>query len=324
MNMVSTLRGKAALPARRGKAFMVFLLLILLFPPATLGAEGLSVVTTLFPLKEFAQSVGGKRVTVRLLLPPGAEPHTWEPKPSDIVRLSHADLFIYIGAELEPRAHSIVKSLDNATIQIIAVSRGIPLIRADEVHHHAGHDTKEELAHGEGDPHIWLDFEYSQAIVDRIEDAFSKKDPEWAEYYRKNADDYKEKLKDLDLQYKKTLSNCASREFILGSHAAFAYMARRYGLKQISLYGVSPNSEPTPRKMAEVISMAKDHRVKAIYYEELVSDKLARAIAKEVGAETLVLNPGANLTKAQIESKITFLSLMERNLENLRNGLSCE
>ena len=322
--MVSRPRERTELCARMRKALIVFLLLIFSFFPAMLRAEGLSVVTTLFPLKEFAQSVGGERVKVRLLLPPGAEPHTWEPKPSDIVRLSHADVFIYIGAEMEPRAHSIVKSSDNATLQIIEVSRGIPLIRVDEAHHHAAHGDKEELTHGAVDPHIWLDFEYSQAIVDKIEHALGKKDPEWAEYYRKNADDYKEKLKNLDLKYKEVLSNCECREFILGSHAAFAYMARRYGLKQISLYRVSPNSEPTPKKMVEVIRMAKKHRVKAIYFEELLSDKLARTIAREVGAETLVLNPGANLTKAEIESEITFLSLMEKNLENLKYGLNCE
>jgi zinc transport system substrate-binding protein len=101
-------------------------------------------------------------------------------------------------------------------------------------------------------------------------------------------------------------------------------MARRYGLEQIALYGVSPNSEPTPKKMAEVIRMAKDHRVKAIFFEDLVNDRLARTIAREVGVETLVLHPGANLTKAQIEAEITFLSLMEENLENLKYGLSCK
>jgi zinc transport system substrate-binding protein len=214
--------------------------------------------------------------------------------------------------------------LDDATIQIIEVSHGIPLIRVDDDPHHAGHESEEELSHGEADPHIWLDFEYAQTIVDKIEAALSKRDPEWTEYYRENANAYREQLKDLDQQYKNTLSNCESREFILGSHAAFAYMARRYRLHQISLYRVSPNSEPTPKRMAEIIRMAQKHRVKAIYFEELVSDRLARAIAREVGAETLVLNPGANLTKAQIESEVTFLSLMEQNLENLRSGLNCE
>jgi len=324
MNMVCPARKRDDSGGCSQKALIGFLLLVLSLSPAMLRAEGLSAVTTLFPLKEFAQSIGGERVTVSLLLPPGAEPHTWEPKPSDIARLSHADVFICIGAGMEPRAHSIVTSLDNPTIEIVEVSRSIPLIRLDEAHYHGRHNDKDELAHGAVDPHIWLDFEYSQAIVDTIERAFDNKDPEWTEYYRRNAEQYKEKLQELDLKYQKVLSTCKCREFILGSHAAFAYMARRYGLKQIALYGVSPNSEPTPQKMAEVIRMAKKHQVKAIFFEELVSDKLARTIAREVGVETLVLSPGANLTKAQIESEITFLSLMEQNLEHLKYGLNCE
>jgi len=300
------------------------LLLSLLIIPPKVFAERFSIVTTIFPLKEFAQAVGGERVSVHLLLPPGAEPHTWDPRPSDIVKLSHADVFIYIGAEMEPWIHGILKSLDNPTLQIIEASHAIPLISTNKAHHHGEHSHKEELTHGGVDPHIWLNFEYDQKTVDNISSAFSKKDPEGAEYYRKNAEEYKEKLKNLDLKFKKELRICECKAFILGSHAAFAYMAKRYGLQQISLYGVSPNSEPTPKKMAEVIALAKKYQVRAIYFEELVSDKLAKAIAKEVGAKTLVLNPGANLTKTQIESGVTFLSLMEKNLENLKYGLICQ
>lgn len=322
--MGNTVRKRTESRSRKRKALTIFLLLIFTMFPKMPRAEGLSVVTTLFPLKEFAQSVGGTRVTVHLLLPPGSEPHTWEPMPSDIVRLSQADVFIYIGAEMEPRAHSIVRSSDNVTMHIVEASRSIPHMKIEEARHHGEHGHEGGSTHGEVDPHIWLDFAYSQAIVDSIGHAFTTKDPKWAEYYRRNADDYKQKLKDLDLKYHEVLSTCTCKEFVLGSHAAFAYMARRYGLEQIALYGVSPNSEPTPRKMAEVIRMAKKHQVKAIFFEELVSDKLARTIAREVGVDTLVLHPGANLTKAQLEAETTFISLMEKNLENLKYGLSCE
>lgn len=110
----------------------------------------------------------------------------------------------------------------------------------------------------------------------------------------------------------------------MGSHAAFAYLAQQYGLTQIALYGISPNAEPTPKKMAEVITAAKHYQAKAIYYEELVSDKLAKTIAQETGAKTLVLSTGENLTQKQIEAKVSFLALMEQNLENLKYGLACK
>jgi ABC-type metal ion transport system, periplasmic component/surface adhesin len=299
-------------------------LLILIFP-FTLRAENVSVITTIFPLKEFAQAVGGERVKVTQLLPPGAEAHTWEPTPSDIVKLSRADVFIYIGAEMEPWVHEILKTLENPRLVIIEASQGLSLLGADhaealgEEHHH-NHDSN----HKGFDPHIWLNFDYDQKIVDKITEALSKKDPEGILRYQRNAEAYKAKLRDLDLRYRKDLGKCNSKEIILGSHAAFGYLVKQYGLTQIPLYGLSPNAEPTPKKMAAVITLAKKYRAKAIYYEELVSDKLAKAIAEEVGAKILVLNPGANLTKKQIETKVTFLALMEQNLENLTYGLTCK
>jgi len=304
--------------------FFVLLLTVLFFS-LPLRAENVSVITTIFPLKEFAQAVGGDRVKVTQLLPPGAEAHTWEPKPSDIVKLSRADVFIYIGAEMEPWVHEILKTLENPKLVIIEASQGLSLLGADhaealgEEHHHK-HDSN----HKGFDPHIWLNFDYDQKIVDKITEALSKKDPEGILRYQRNAEAYKAKLRDLDLRYRKDLGKCNSKEIILGSHAAFGYLVKQYGLTQIPLYGLSPNAEPTPKKMAEVITLAKKYRAKAIYYEELVSDKLAKAIAQEVGAKILVLNPGANLTKKQIETKVTFLTLMEQNLEHLKYGLTCK
>jgi zinc transport system substrate-binding protein len=306
------------------KRLLYFLLFLFIFFPEAC-AEQYSVMTTIFPLTDFTQAVGGDRVKVTQLLPPGAEAHTWEPKPSDIVKLSRADVFICIGAEMEPWVSGILKTIENPKLIIIEASQGLSLLRADqadaggEKHHHSNEST-----HGRFDPHIWLNFDYDQKIVDKIAGVLSKRGPAGSGYYRKNAEAYKAKLRDLDLRYRKELEKCNSKEIILGSHAAFAYLARQYGLTQIPLYGISPNAEPTPKKMAEVITLAKKYRARAIYYEELVSDKLAKTIAQEVGAKILVLNPGANLTKKQIETKVTFLALMEQNLENLKYGLACK
>lgn len=300
--------------------FIPYFLLSLLLLPLALSAENLLVITSIFPLKEFAQAVGGERVNVTLLLPPGAEPHTWEPKPSDVVGLSKADIFIYIGAQMEPWVNGVLKAVDNPKVQVIEASQGLLLLGTEQAKNH----PPKEVARGGFDPHIWLNFEYDQKIVDTIVKVLSKKDPDGSEYYQRNGGAYKQRLRELDLNYKNGLSNCGSREFVLGGHAAFAYLAQKYGLKQVALYGISPNSEPTPQKMAEVIEMAKKYRVQAIYFEELVSDKLAKAIAKEVRAKTLVLNDGANLTRTEIKSKVTFISIMEKNLENLKYGLNCQ
>jgi len=299
--------------------FLVFLFMVL--PEAV--AEQCSVLTTIFPLTEFAQAVGGDRVKVTQLLPPGAEVHTWEPKPSDVVKLSRADVFLYIGAEMEPWVSGILKTIENPRLIIIESIQGLPLLRADETESHDSYH-KHESGQVRYDPHIWLNFDYDQKIVDKITAALSKRDPEGISLYQRNAEAYKVKLRDLDQRYRKELGRCDSKEIILGGHAAFGYLAKQYGLIQIPLYGISPNAEPTPKKMAEVITLAKHYQTKAIYYEELVSDKLAKTIAQEAEAKILVLSTGENLTKKQIEAKVSFLALMEQNLENLKYGLACK
>jgi zinc transport system substrate-binding protein len=177
---------------------------------------------------------------------------------------------------------------------------------------------------GKNDPHIWLDFSLNMNIVDMIASAFSEKDPANAAYYRANAEIYKSKLDALDREYQSSLSPCRQRQMILGGHSAFGYLTQRYGLQQIALYGISPNAEPTPKKLAEVVQAAKNHKVKFIFFESLVNPKLAQVLAKEAGLGTLLLHTGHNVTKEQIKNKTTFLELMEINLNNLRRGLGCD
>jgi zinc transport system substrate-binding protein len=285
--------------------------------------QKLTSITTLFPLYEFSRAVGKERVQVNLLLPPGAEPHTWEPKPSDIAKISKADFFIFIGLDMEPWVGSILKTVKGSNLKVVEVSKGFHnLVESDHESH-----GKTPPTHGKPekmDPHIWLDFSLDMKIVDTIVAAFAERDPSSASFFRANGDDYKSKLDVLDRQYRASLLKCRHRQIILGGHSAFAYLARRYGLEQIALYGLSPNAEPTSKKLTELIQLSKKNGVKVIYFEELLNPKLARVMAKEAGMETLPLNAGHNLTKDQQKQKITFLDLMEKNRENLTRGLECE
>lgn len=281
----------------------------IVFLSSSAAAARLAVVTTAFPLTEFARAVGGAEVEVRQLLPPGAESHTWDPTPGDIVMLSKAEVFIWIGPAMEPWVPGVLRSLGTKGLELIEASQGAALIM--------GHE-------GAPDPHVWLDFEYDRRIIDRIVTTFTRCRPEHASVFARNADEYKARLHLLDRTYANTLKGCRKKEIVLGGHAAFGYMARRYGLTQIAVYGLSPDAEPTPRKMAEIIDLAKHLQVSAVYFEELVSDKLATVIAQEAGAKTLILNPGHNLTQRQMVEQVTFLDLMQKNLENLTEGLGCE
>lgn len=295
---------------------IVFCVLILTRPLFSENSK-IKIVATVFPLMEFSRAVCGERGEVSLLLPPGAEIHTWNPRPSDIVKISSADLFIYVGANLEPWIHDLLKSIKNPALRILEASRDLPLLEVLTDSHRHGH------SHGELDPHIWLDFELDQIIVDRIAALLSGIDAKYSSFYQHNAASYKEKLHLLHDQFLDGLEECACRVVILGGHSAFGYLARKYNLQQISLYGLSPDSKPTPRQMIEVVELSKKHKVKVVYFEEYVSDELARVIAKEIGARTLVLNPGANLDKDQLESGVNFFDIMKKNLENLRDGLNC-
>lgn len=271
------------------------------------GQTKIKAITSLFPLQEFAQEVGGKQADVDLLLPPGAEPHTWEPKPSEVLKIVQADIFIYIGAAMEPWAEKVAKAASGKKLYLLDLMRNLSLS-----------EKAQKL-----DPHIWLDFTLDLKIIDLIAGALSKIAPPHAPFFQRNAHAYQEKLQELDRKYQKVLATCRQRSLILGGHAAFGYLAQRYGLQQIALSGINPNAEPTPKRMAEVIAITKREKAKFIFAEEMVNPRLAKALAKEAGVQILLLNPGGNLTKKQRAAKVTFLDLMERNLANLKKGLAC-
>lgn len=274
----------------------------------------LRIMTSIFPLREFAQAVSGDWGIVDLLLPPGAEIHTWRPRPSDLVKISSADMFIYIGAELEPWVDDILRSVKNPRLRVVEASEGLTLLSGE---------GEGEHGHGALDPHIWLDFANDILIIDRITEILCEVAPEKRDIFRNNASVYKRKLKALDEKYRKELDRCDQKTIVLGGHAAFGYLARRYGLSQISLYGLSPDSKPTPRQLIDVVNFVDEKGIRAIFFEVNVSSELARVIAKETGAKTMVLNPGASLPGRGNQNGVTFLSIMEKNLENLKNGLGC-
>jgi zinc transport system substrate-binding protein len=279
-------------------------------------------MTTLFPLQEFARAVGGDRVRAELLLPPGAEAHHWEPKPSDIAKIAKADGFIYIGPIMEPWAAKVLKAAGNPKLRVLEAGRGLVLLENKEPEagskpSHRGH------AERRFDPHLWLDFSLDQKIVDSIAGLLAAMDPAQPSFYRGRADAYKRELAEMDQAYRKNLSGCRRRQIIIGGHSAFGYLANRYDFEQVALYGLSPNAEPTPKKLAAVIEAARQHGAKYIFFEAFVNPKLAQVLAKEAGLGTLVLHPGHNLTREQLSQNIGFLDLMKRNLENLTRGLEC-
>ncbi len=281
------------------------------------------IAASILPLHEFARSVAGERGEVTLLLPPGAGVHTWQPRASDIIRIHSAHLFISIGGGLEPWLDDILRSLPPPKPEVLTAAEFLPLI--ENGHDHSPKKEIEEGTKDNGlDPHVWLDFELDQVLVLRLAEALSRLDPSHAAFYRTNSDHTISRLAELHRKYEEGLRSCRQRVLLLGGHAAFGYLARKYRLEQVSLYGLSPDAEPAPGRMMSAIRMAREKGIKAVFVEANTNDRMARVLAREIGAELLVLNPGHNLTKKEISSGLTFFAIMEENLRTIRKGLGCE
>jgi zinc transport system substrate-binding protein len=161
-------------------------------------------------------------------------------------------------------------------------------------------------------------------MVDNIAEGLISKDPANKDFYRKNADDYKVRLQELDTQFKKGLAECSSRKIISGGHMAFSYLARRYSLTTISAYGFSPDSEPTPGQLVRISRLIKKEDVKYIFYEEMLMPRVAEMLSKETGARMIFLNGIHNISREEFEKGSSFITLMGMNLENLQKGLQCK
>ncbi len=274
----------------------------------------LTVITTLFPLHDFARNIGKERAEVSLLLPPGVEPHSFELKPADILKINNADVFVYTGKFMEPWVADVIKAMSNQNLLVVDSSEGIRLL--EEVEGHSGES-------GKMDPHVWLDLSNAQKMVDTILAAFIRKDPSDKDFYQRNANEYKARLAGLDERYRTSLAHCKTKMFVHGGHYAFNYLARRYGLTYISAFRGSPDAEPSPGDLVQLIRKIRQHELHYVYYEELITPRVAETIAKETGASLLKLNGAHNITKDEMERGVTFLSIMEQNLENLAKGLQC-
>jgi len=306
------------------KIFFVLLLLITVLGLMSLitlnqkqniETNKLKIVTTLFPLYDFAKQIGQDKVEVTLLLPPGVEAHSYEPKPSDILKINDSDIFIYTGRFMEPWVEDIINGITNNDLKIIDSSEGINLIES------IFHD--EDVNEASMDPHIWLDFDNDIKIIKTISDAIIVKDIENKEFYKTQTEIFINKLSKLDLDYVTALSKCSESKIIYGGHFTFGYLSKKYNLEYLAAQGLSPDAEPTAKDLITLVNQVNDNKIEYIFYEELTSTKIAETISNETNAKMLLLNSAHNLSKLDIENNVSFVSIMEDNLINLKTGLKC-
>ncbi|MDD2899108.1 MAG: zinc ABC transporter substrate-binding protein [Desulfuromonadaceae bacterium] len=286
---------------------------------------GLQVITTLFPLYDFARTIAGNKAQVTMLLPPGVEPHTFEPKPEDMIRISHAGLFIYTSAYMEPWAAKVIAGINNRALRVVNAGDHVNYQERTGDKEH-GHGQKEDAGHDDAtrmDPHVWLDFTNAARMVDSILAGFVAADPANGSEYRQNAEGLKTRLFELDHRYKQQLTDCATRTLLHGGHFTFGYLAHRYGLEYHALSGISSDAEPSAERMIALVREVKSSGVTYLFAEELLSPRLTEALAQESGVGVLMLHGAHNLSRDDMSRNVTFFDLMDRNLMQLQKGLQC-
>jgi len=254
-------------------------------------------VAAFYPLAYAAERLGGSRIQVENLTPPGSEPHDLELAPKTVGRIETADVVLYLSHGFQPAVTDAAKQARGTLVDVLA---GLPL--------HAS--SEQGLT---ADPHAWLDPILFARIVGRIGTVL---------HASARAAALVTDLHRLDRAYREGLAHCARRE-IVTSHAAFGYLAQRYGLVQVPITGLTPESEPTAQQLANVVKLVRRTHATTVFFETLVSPRLADTVAREVGARTAVLDPIEGLTPAEQARGENYLSLMRRNLAALRTALAC-
>lgn len=278
--------------------------------PATMD-DKISVVTSFYPIYFLTAQIGGDLVNVYNLTPAGIEPHDYELTSQDIVKVKKSKMLVLNGGGLEVWSNDLKKIVGINNPKVVLLSDGLI--------------NQEMIENGENkkDPHIWLSPSLAVKMSEKIVANLIEIDSGNKEYYQSNFNVLKTELINLDVSYKKELANCGKRS-IITAHNAFGYLAKDYGISQISIAGISPEEEPSIQKLAQVAKIAKENEIKYIFFESLSNPKLSQTIAREVGAETLVLNPLESLSKEDIERGKNYFTEMKENLNNLKKALECD
>lgn len=281
----------------------------------------LKITATVFSHYDFARRVAGDLADVSLLLAPGVEAHTYEPAPADIIKINNSDLFIYTGALLETWAEGIIKNLDEGT-HVLDISEGVTLLSVANDNYAHNH-TEHEAHIYNYDPHIWTSPANAVIMVQNIARSLCRLDPENADTYQYNAQEYIGELMRLDNDFADMINSSKKKKIMFGGRFAMLYFTEHYNLDYSSAYdSCSSETEPGAKLIAGIIDEIKAENIGAVYYEEMSNHIIADQIAAETGASALLLHACHNVSRDELAAGETYISLMRRNLENLKKGLN--
>ena len=288
-------------------------------------SDKLQVVTTFYPMYDFTKQVAQDDAEVSMLLEAGMEVHSFEPSSQMIAEIQDADVFIYNSPEMETWVPDVLASIDTSDMVVICASDAITLLEYEGEAHAHDHESEEEGANAGHshtfDPHVWLDPVLAQTEVSTIAEGLAEADPDNAEDYLENAGIYNGKLNELDEAYRAAFEGTENRTFVT-QHAAFAYLAARYDLNQISVTGLNAEVEPSAAALATLSDYVKANNISHIYFENNASSQTAETLAEEVGVELAVLSPLEGITEEDQKKGSDYISVMLDNLEALKKSIN--
>lgn len=283
---------------------------------SAVSEDGIQVITTFYPMYDFAKNVVGDNGEVSVLLDAGQESHGYEPTPQDIAAIADADVFVYNSDEMETWVPSVLESIESSDVIVVEAAEDIALFELEEAAEEEHSDEEGEDTHNV-DPHVWLDPVYAQGEVAAILAGVLEADEANKESYEANAAAFNEKLAELDAAYQTAFETAENRTFVV-QHAAFGYIARRYELTEVAVSDVSSDAEPNPAKLAELQQFMIDNQITTVYYSDSASSKTAQTLAEATGATLEVLSPLEGITDEDQEAGKDYLSVMEENLTALK------
>lgn len=285
---------------RLSKIILLFLIFFLSACQNTSSNNKLQVYVSVYPVYDLVQKIGQDKINLVQVMPNQVDAHHWQPSTQDIINLEKADLFIYHGAGFEHWIDTVLDSINNENLKTIETSKAITLLSSDQ----------------QVDPHTWLDINKAKKQMAYIKDSLIKADSANKDFYESNYQKYAKEFDALNKEYQNELSKVKNNDIVV-NHQAFSYLASAYNLNQHALVGIETESEPSAKKIADMIKFIKANNISAIFYESEDTNKVINTIALETNTKKLLLTPIESLSKEQIDNNDDYLSLMKQNLANL-------
>ena len=279
----------------------------------------INVTTSIFTPYDFVRQIAGDKVNLSMLLPPGSESHSFEPSPRDIITIQNSDIFIYIGGESEKWVDRILQSMNTEQMKILAMMDAVEAVEEEIVEGMEEEEGEEEIAY---DEHIWTAPKNAVLIVRAITELLCETDAVNAHFYRQNAAAYIEALEELDAAFSEIVAGAKRRTIVFGDRFPFRYFADAYGLQYFAAFpGCSTETEPSAATVAFLIDKIKSEQIPVVFHIELSNERMADTISEETGAKKLLLHACHNISKRDFDSGLSYLEIMRRNTETLREAL---